>query len=111
MVLELSGVSFEQETWHNGNVYSAITMLVQKKWAFKRLSPVMVIDFGIGMVYYGMPLGLGNLPFNLYLSVTFNALSEITSSLFTILLIRKLNRNFLCLLSLPLVGFSVSCVL
>ena len=54
----------------------------------------MVIGFGIGMVYYGMPLGLGNLSFNLYLSVTFNALSEIPSSLFIILLIGKLNRKF-----------------
>ena len=110
--LSFSGVSFEQETWHNGNVYSAITILVQKKWAFKRLSPVMVIAFGIGMVYYGMPLGLGNLPFNLYLSVTFNALSEIPSSLFTILLIGKLNRKFSVLAFTTISGiFSIMCAL
>ena len=54
----------------------------------------MVIGFGVGMVYYGMPLGLGNLSFNLYLSVTFNALSEIPSSLFTILLLGNLNRKY-----------------
>nr|POE96813.1 organic cation/carnitine transporter 3 [Quercus suber] len=46
-----------------------------------------ILRFGIGMVYYGMPLGLGNLSFNLYLSVTFNASFEIPSSLFIILLI------------------------
>ena len=110
--LSFSGVSFEQETWHNGNFYSAITILVQKKWAFKRLSPVMVIAFGIGMVYYGMPLGLGNLPFNLYLSVTFNALSEIPSSLFTILLIGKLNRKFSVLAFTTISGiFSIMCAL
>ncbi|XP_065622275.1 organic cation/carnitine transporter 3, partial [Quercus suber] len=81
-------------------------------WAFKRLSPVMVIAFGIGMVYYGMPLGLGNLPFNLYLSVTFNALSEIPSSLFTILLIGKLNRKFSVLAFTTISGiFSIMCAL
>ncbi|KAL4597776.1 hypothetical protein ACB092_11G013500 [Castanea dentata] len=69
LTLSFSEVSFEQETWNNGNVYSTIKMLVQKRWAFRRLLLVMVIAFGIGMVYYGMPLGLGNLSFNLYLSL------------------------------------------
>ena len=89
-----SEVLFDQEMSNNGNVYSSIKMLVQKRWTFKRLLLVMVIGFGVGMVYYGMPLGLGNLSFNLYLSVTFNALSEIPSSLFTILLLGNLNRKY-----------------
>ncbi|KAJ0100498.1 hypothetical protein Patl1_19792 [Pistacia atlantica] len=41
----------------------------------------MIASLGIGMVYYGMPLGLGNLAFNLYLSVALNALSELPASL------------------------------
>ena len=107
-----SGVSFEQETCNNGNVYSTIKMLVQKRWAFRRLLPVMVIGFGIGMVYYGMPLALGNLSFNLYLSVTFNALSELPSSLVTILLIGKLNRKISVLAFTMISGiFSVMCAL
>ncbi|KAL4597764.1 hypothetical protein ACB092_11G012600 [Castanea dentata] len=107
-----SEVSFEQETWNNGNVYSTIKMLVQKRWAFRRLLLVMVIAFRIGMVYYGMPLGLGNLSFNLYLSVTFNALAEIPSSLFTILLISKLNRKISVLAFTMISGiFSVMCAL
>ncbi|KAL0009527.1 hypothetical protein SO802_011029 [Lithocarpus litseifolius] len=107
-----SDVSFEQETWNNGNVYSTIKILVQKRWAFRRLLLVMVIAFGIGMVYYGMPLGLGNLSFNLYLSVTFNALAEIPSSLFTIFLISKLNRKISLLAFTMISGiFSVMCAL
>ncbi|KAL4597790.1 hypothetical protein ACB092_11G014200 [Castanea dentata] len=82
-----SEVSFQEERCNNGNIFSTIKMLVQKRWAFRRLLPVLVIGFGSGMVYYGMPLGLGNLSFNLYLSVTLNALAEIPSSLITMLLI------------------------
>ncbi|KAG7941969.1 hypothetical protein I3843_16G075800 [Carya illinoinensis] len=75
-----SGMCFEQETC-NANLYSTVKILVAKKWALRRLSAVMVIAFGVGLVYYGMPLGLGNMAFNLYLGVTFNALSELPSAL------------------------------
>lgn len=90
--LSFSGVSFEQETW-NVDLYSAIKTLVERKWAFRRLSAVMMVGFGIGVVYYGMPLGVGNLAFNLYLSVTLNALSEIPASVITMCFIGKLNRK------------------
>ena len=107
-----SEVSFHQEMWNNGNVNSTIKMLVQKRWAFRRLLLVMVIGFGVGMVYYGMPLGLGNLSFNLYLGVVFNALSEIPSSLFIMLLIGKLNRKFSVLAFTMISGIvSVMCAL
>ncbi|KAK7844737.1 organic cation/carnitine transporter 3 [Quercus suber] len=107
-----SEVSFQEERWNNGNVFSTIKMLVQKRWAFRRLLPVLVIGFGSGMVYYGMPLGLGNLSFNLYLSVTLNALAEIPSSLITMLLIGKLNRKFSVLAFTTLSGiFSIMCAL
>ncbi|MED6185104.1 hypothetical protein PIB30_053791 [Stylosanthes scabra] len=75
------------------DLYSAMKILLQKKWSSRRLSMVMASGFGIGMVYYGMPLGLGNLSFNLYLSVAFNALSELPSSLITFVLIDKFNRR------------------
>lgn len=83
----------ENETGRNVSLYSAIKMLVEKGWAIRRLAVVMVVGFGIGLVYYGMPLGLGNLAFNLYLSVTLNALSELPASLVTFLLIGRLNRK------------------
>ena len=112
LTLSFSGVSYEQEACNNGNVYSTFKMLLEKRSAFRRLLPVMVIGFGIGLVYYGMPLGLGNLSFNLYLSVTFNALSEVPSSLFTLLLIGKLDRKVSLLAFTAISGIlSVMCAL
>ncbi|XWS10535.1 hypothetical protein CRYUN_Cryun38cG0003800 [Craigia yunnanensis] len=81
-----------QESW-NVDLYSSIKILLNKRWAFRRLAAVMIAGFGIGMVYYGMPLGLGSLSFNLYLSVTFNALSELPASLITFFIIGRLNRK------------------
>lgn len=92
ITMSFSTLSFEQESW-NVDLYSAIGILVKRKWAFRRLSAVMGIGFGIGMVYYGMPLALGSLNFNLYLSVTLNALSELPASLVAFFLIGKLNRR------------------
>ncbi|OIT38221.1 PREDICTED: organic cation/carnitine transporter 3-like [Nicotiana attenuata] len=92
-----SFIDFEDQEHNNSestiSLYSAIKMLVEKNWAFKRLISVMLIGFGVGLVYYGMPLGVGNLPFNLYLSVTLNALSELPASMVTFFLIGKLTRK------------------
>uniref|UniRef100_A0A5B7BBC3 Putative organic cation/carnitine transporter 3-like n=1 Tax=Davidia involucrata TaxID=16924 RepID=A0A5B7BBC3_DAVIN len=88
-----SGVSIEHDEDQDVDLYSAIRMLLEKSWAIRRLSAVMVVGFGMGMVYYGMPLGLGSLAFNLYLSVTFNALSELPASMVTFFLIGRLNRK------------------
>ncbi|XP_010260769.1 PREDICTED: organic cation/carnitine transporter 3-like [Nelumbo nucifera] len=108
--VSFSGISIVPETF-DGNLYSAIKALVEKKWAFRRLMAVMTVGFGIGMVYYGMPLGVGNLAFNLYLSVTFNALSELPSSLLTFFLIGKLNRRSSLLVFTIISGIcSIMCV-
>ncbi|XP_009627799.1 organic cation/carnitine transporter 3-like [Nicotiana tomentosiformis] len=92
-----SFIDFEDQEHNNSestiSLYSAIKMLVEKNWAFKRLISVMLIGFGVGLVYYGMPLGVGNLPFNLYFSVTLNALSELPASMVTFFLIGKLTRK------------------
>ncbi|KAG9143889.1 hypothetical protein Leryth_016092 [Lithospermum erythrorhizon] len=94
------------------NLYSAIMILWEKKWALRRLVVVMVVGFGVGMVYYGMPLGLGNLAYNLYLSVTLNAISEIPASLVTFFLVDKLNRRSSLLCFCLLSGVcSVMCVM
>ncbi|KAG6743725.1 hypothetical protein POTOM_052426 [Populus tomentosa] len=61
------------------NLYSPIKILLVRKWALQRLLIVMLTGFGIGIVYYSMPLAVGNLGFNVYLSVAFNALAEIPS--------------------------------
>ena len=68
--------------------------LFAKKWALRRTLVVMVLGFGIGMVYYGMPLGVGNLGFNIYLSVMFNALLEIPSYPITLIILEKWSRKF-----------------
>ncbi|KAG8362626.1 hypothetical protein BUALT_BualtUnG0057200 [Buddleja alternifolia] len=62
-----------EEKSQETDIYSAVKIFLNKEWAFQRLMAVMVVGFGIGLVYYGMPLGLGNLSFDLYLSVTLNA--------------------------------------
>lgn len=66
----------------------------------------MAMGLGIGVVYYGMPFGLGILSFNLYLSVTFNALSEIPSTLLTFILLDKFNRRSVIFLLTTLSGIS-----
>ncbi|KAK6154560.1 hypothetical protein DH2020_008808 [Rehmannia glutinosa] len=75
------------------HLYTTIKILLKKGWAFKRLIVVMLVGFSIGMAYYGMPFGLGNLSFNLYLSVTLNALSESLSSSILFFLIGKMTRK------------------
>lgn len=105
-----SQVSLQEETW-NVDVYSSLKILWKKRWAFRRLSAVMVVAFGVGLVYYGMPLGVGNLSFNLYLSVTFNALAELPSALLTFFLIGRMNRRAAVLVFSMVSGIcSVLCV-
>ncbi|XP_059318315.1 organic cation/carnitine transporter 3-like [Lycium ferocissimum] len=112
-----SFIEFEDQEHNNSeesttSLYSTIKMLVEKKWAFRRLISVMLVGFGIGTVYYGMPLGVGNLPFNLYLSVTLNALSELPASVVTFFLIGKLTRKKSLLGFAMLSGIcSIGCVI
>ncbi|KAG9143894.1 hypothetical protein Leryth_016090 [Lithospermum erythrorhizon] len=102
-----------QSSYSEGeNLYSALKILWEKKWAFRRLVAVMIVGFGMGIVYYGMPLGLGNLSYNLYLSVTLNAISEIPASLVTFFCVDKLNRRSSLLCFCLLSGIcSVMCVM
>ncbi|XP_058761798.1 organic cation/carnitine transporter 2-like [Vicia villosa] len=58
-------------------LYSSIGELFHKRWALKRIIAVMIIGTGIGMVYYGMPLTVGNLGFNIYLTGVISASMEI----------------------------------
>ncbi|CAN4095069.1 unnamed protein product [Withania somnifera] len=86
---------------HDLDLYSAIKLLIGKGWALRRMLTVVFIGFGVGMVYYGMPLGVGNLGFDIYLSITLNALSELPSSLIAFFLVGKMNRRG------SLLGFSL----
>ncbi|XP_050920113.1 organic cation/carnitine transporter 3-like [Lathyrus oleraceus] len=60
-------------------LYSSIGELFHKRWALKRMISVMILGIGLGMVYYGMPLAVGNLGFNIYLAGVFSASMEIPS--------------------------------
>ncbi|KAG5051842.1 Organic cation/carnitine transporter 3 [Glycine soja] len=88
----ISRLSLEEEVW-NADLFSALKIMLQKKWSSRRILTITAMGLGIGLVYYGMPLGLGILSFNLYLSVTFNALSEILSAFLTYVLLDKFNRR------------------
>ncbi|KAK7313804.1 hypothetical protein VNO77_39006 [Canavalia gladiata] len=90
--LAINSMSQKEETW-NVDLFSTLKILLQKKWSSKRLLAIMAMGIGIGLVYYGMPLGLEILSFNLYLSVIFNALSELPSSLIAFFIIDKFNRR------------------
>ncbi|GAU34151.1 hypothetical protein TSUD_66290 [Trifolium subterraneum] len=60
-------------------LYSSIGELFHRRWALKRMIAVIILGIGIGMVYLGMPLAVGNLGFNIYLAVVFSASMEIPS--------------------------------
>lgn len=84
----------EETSKTNNHPYKSMKDLFAKRWAMKRTLTVMVLGFGIGMVYYGMPLGVGNLGFNIYLSVLFNALLEIPSYPITCIILERWSRKY-----------------
>ncbi|KAH9676946.1 Organic cation/carnitine transporter 2 [Citrus sinensis] len=76
----VSAVSFGHEpaaSSKESSFLSSIRELFVRRWALERTLALMVPGFGIGVVYYGMTLGIENLGFDIYLGVVFNALLEI----------------------------------
>ncbi|KAL3569008.1 hypothetical protein D5086_028898 [Populus alba] len=68
--------------------------------------------FGIGIVYYSMPLAVGNLGFNIYLSVAFNALAEIPSYIIFSFIVSKWSRKGSLLAFTTLGGIcSIMCII
>nr|DAD20055.1 TPA_asm: hypothetical protein HUJ06_021518 [Nelumbo nucifera] len=108
--VSFSGISIVPETFA-GNLYSAIKALVEKKWAFRRLMAAMTVGFGIGWCTTGCLWGSETWPFSPHLSVTFNALLELPSSLLMFFLIGKLNRRSWLLVFTTISGIcSIMCV-
>ncbi|CAI8600602.1 unnamed protein product [Vicia faba] len=64
-------------------LYSSIAELFETGWALKRMVAIMVLGIGIGMMYFGMPLAVGNLGFDIYLAVVFSGLMELPSCVAT----------------------------
>ena len=54
-----------------------------RKWAFRRILVVMIILFGMGMSYYGVPLAARDIDVNIYLSETLNAAVELPTFIIT----------------------------
>ncbi|KAI6683462.1 hypothetical protein NL676_029375 [Syzygium grande] len=88
----LSRLLHEQETTKSG-LYSSLKYTLDRRWAAARLLKVMAVGFGTGMMDYGILLGVGNLGFNLYLSVTFNALVILPSYVASYFLIDRWKRK------------------
>ncbi|KAL6594059.1 hypothetical protein ACP70R_048960 [Stipagrostis hirtigluma subsp. patula] len=94
-----------------GGVFSTLQTMWERPWALRRLTAIMVAGFGIGMVYFGMPLSVGNLGSNLYLSVTYNALAELPSAMLSWLLMARFNRrSSVVALAVTAAACSLACV-
>lgn len=88
----ISNISLEQKSG-TVNMYSSTKMLLERKWAARRLIAAMVVGFGVGLVYYGLPLVVENLNFDIYLSTVLNALSEFPATLVTYFIVGKAKRR------------------
>ncbi|CAK7326033.1 unnamed protein product [Dovyalis caffra] len=96
----LLSVPIKQNTISH-DLYSTFKAILKKRRVLQQLLALMVIGFGIGMVYFGMPLGVGNMGFNIYLGALFNALLEVPSYFITFFVIDRCNRKG------ALLGFSI----
>ncbi|CAL4991569.1 unnamed protein product [Urochloa decumbens] len=76
-----------------GSVFAALWAVWERPWALRRLAAIMAASFGVGMLYFGMPLNVGSLGSDLYLSVTYNALAELPSTALAWVLIGRADRR------------------
>ncbi|XP_060210221.1 organic cation/carnitine transporter 3-like [Lycium barbarum] len=79
----------------SGSNQPLLKILLRKRWILGQLLLALAAGFGIGLMYYGMPLGLGNGNFslNLYLSTGLNALLELPAFLIVFFLVEKCKRR------------------
>lgn len=82
--------------------------LFEKGWACRRILIIMGLGCSLGLVHYGIPLGLGNLGFNLYPSVTFNAIIKVPSAFILLFFVDKWNRRSSILTLFLVSGISCS---
>ncbi|XP_062189747.1 organic cation/carnitine transporter 2-like [Phragmites australis] len=94
-----------------GGVFATLQTMWERPWVLRRLAAIMAASFGVGTVYYGMPLNVGSLGSNLYLSVTYNALAELPSSILAWLFLGRVNRrSSVVALTVAAGAFSLACV-
>ncbi|KAL6856115.1 hypothetical protein ACP4OV_018917 [Aristida adscensionis] len=100
-----------EESGGAGGVFATLQTMWERPWALRRLAAIMAASFGVGTVYYGMPLNVGSLGSDLYLSVTYNAVAELPSSILAWLLIDRINRrSSLVALTTAAGALSLACV-
>ncbi|KAF8698666.1 hypothetical protein HU200_034915 [Digitaria exilis] len=88
-----------------GGMFATVRMMSKRPWAIRRLAAIMAAAFGVGKVYFGMPLG------NIYLSATYNALAEVPSAVLSWLLIARANRRgSVVVLAMAAGACSLACV-
>lgn len=101
----ISKLPLEQENHAPLPTYS-IKDFYFRKWAFRRISVVMIIMFGLGISYYGVPLAARDIDVNIYLSETLNALVELPTFVITPILLERFNRRSSVLVNTLLGGAS-----
>ncbi|KMT02665.1 hypothetical protein BVRB_9g203420 [Beta vulgaris subsp. vulgaris] len=92
----MTNIRTQQETPNDSSTssFASLKILFKKRWAIKRLLAAVILAFGIGLMYFGMFLGVGNLGFNIYLTSTFSALISLASYLLTFLFwVQRCNRR------------------
>ncbi|CAH8252512.1 unnamed protein product [Arabidopsis lyrata] len=101
----VSKLPHEQENFEQVPTYS-IKDFFFRKWAFQRILVVMIIMFGLGISYYGVPLAARDIDVNIYLSETLNALVELPTFVITPILLERFNRRSSVLVNTLLGGAS-----
>ncbi|KAK0593194.1 hypothetical protein LWI29_032650 [Acer saccharum] len=103
ILMRVDSLSGCQRRESSVNVFSSTKDLFSRKWSRQRMITLMVVAFGIGLVFYGVTLGIGNLNFDIYLSGIFNGLLDIPVVFLSYFLIEKCTRKtsllILCLAS------------
>ncbi|GJN41022.1 hypothetical protein PR202_gn00343 [Eleusine coracana subsp. coracana] len=77
----------------SSDIFATLQTMWERRWALQRLAAIMTAGYGVGMVYFGMPLNVGSLGSNLYLSVAYNALAELPSNILLMFLMARINRR------------------
>ncbi|KAG7646516.1 Organic cation/carnitine transporter 6 [Arabidopsis thaliana] len=101
----VSKLPLEQENFEKVPTYS-IKDFFFRKWAFRRILVVMIIMFGLGISYYGVPLAARDIDVNIYLSETLNAVVELPTFIITPILLERFNRRSSVLVNTLLGGAS-----
>ncbi|KAK7832477.1 organic cation/carnitine transporter 2 [Quercus suber] len=109
--LYTSNIPLRKEVSKVNNPCKVMKDLCNRGWALKRILASMALGLGIGVAFFGMLFGEGNLGFNIYLSVVFNASMLMPSNLLSLVFIERWNRRGSLFVScIASAIFSILCV-